>query len=152
VDGRYGWEWDRYDDDWVYDGEAPRHRRDYADRGPPPGYDGPPPGYDGPPPPRGYDGPPPPPRYHHAPPPAGACGNPCVRTYVMHGGPGAPPPPHGYGYGCGCGPVVVTETTVTTAPVVEMRTYTTYETRWVKARPKPRKVYRPAPPPPGERG
>jgi hypothetical protein len=77
-----------------------------------------------------------------------------TRRYVMHGGPGAPPPPppaYRRGYDCGCGPVVVTETTVTTAPVVELRTYTTYETRWVKAR--PRKVYRrPAPPPPGERG
>ncbi|MDB5722935.1 MAG: hypothetical protein JWP15_3553 [Alphaproteobacteria bacterium] len=76
----------------------------------------------------------------------------------MHGGPGyAPPPPprsgcgcgpRGYGYG---GPVVVTETVVTSPPVVEMRSYTTYHTTWVKAR--PRKVYRrPAPPPPGERG
>ena len=58
---------------------------------------------------------------------------------------------YGYGgYGCGC-PVTVTETVTTTTPVVEQRTYTTYETYWVKA--KPRKVYRrQSKPPPGERG
>ena len=161
LDGRYGVDWDRYGGEWDYEGEAP-YRRDYADRGPPPGYD-----YDGPP-PRDDVGPPPgyrhgPPPHGYPPPPPVSCANPCVRTYTMHGGHGAPPPPpygHGtghsysYGHGCGtCGPIVVTETIVTTAPVVEKRVYTTYETRWVKAKPKPRKVYRrPAPPPPGERG
>jgi hypothetical protein len=84
------------------------------------------------------------------------CGNSCTRTYVMHGPGGPPPPAYGhrsyYGaYGCGCGPVLVSETIVTTPPVVEKRVYTTYVTQWVKA--KPRRVYRrPPPPPPGERG
>jgi hypothetical protein len=151
--------------------------------GPPPGYGGPPPpDYRGPPPPD-YRGPPPPgytpgpppgyggpphPGYYQGPPPGAACGNPCVRTYVSHGGPGAPPPPpygqgcgnggcggYGYaygGYGCGC-LVSVTETVVTTPPVVEQRTYTTYETYWVQGKARPSKVYRrQSKPPPGERG
>jgi hypothetical protein len=66
---------------------------------------------------------------------------------------------YGYGYGWyGWGPVLVTETIVTTAPVVETRTY--YETVTERVRVAPRKVYRApalrpakrAAPRPGERG
>jgi hypothetical protein len=85
------------------------------------------------------------------------CGNPCTRTYS------APPPTgyghQGYGYGYyGWGPVIVTETTVTTAPVVEQ--VTTYEYIEEEVRVAPRRKAkrrcncpRPAPRPhPGERG
>jgi Ni/Co efflux regulator RcnB len=181
-DGRYGTDWDRYGERWdrdedgvpVYAGNgdyepgdydyewAERYEREhgrdedrgYGDRGHDrevgrtdvlvrrDGHGGP--GCDG----RvrvehrGYGGcgAPPPPRH--------GCGNPCGQGY-------------GYGYGWyGWGPVIVTETIVTTAPVVETRTY--YETVTERVRVAPRKVYRaprarprPAPPPrprPGERG
>jgi Ni/Co efflux regulator RcnB len=82
--------------------------------------------------------------------------------------PMGPPPPcargcgGGYGYGApymGYGPVLVTETTVTEAPVVEQRTYVSYETVRVRVR-HHRHIRRctcrvVAPPPPpggGERG
>jgi Ni/Co efflux regulator RcnB len=136
-DGRHDMDWDRYGEDWdeddrgvpVYVGDgdyetddwdyewAERHERDdddsdgYARHG-------------------GGDGP--------------GDSRREMRTYRHHG----PPPPgygHGYGYGgygygwgWGYGPVIVTETTVTTAPVVEIRTY--YET--VTERVAPRRVYR----------
>jgi Ni/Co efflux regulator RcnB len=151
-DSRPGWDWDRYgagwadDDDgvpvYVGDGDDQSRGRDYrwAER------------YD-----HGEMGP-----------------GPRVRERVyMQGPPGAPmgpPPPcmrgcaggYGYGYGAnmGYGPVLVTETTVTEAPVVEQRTYVTYET--VRVRVKHRRhivrctCRRAAPPPPppggGERG
>lgn len=180
-DGRYGMDWDRYGERWDYDEDGVpiyagdgdyepddhdyewaermdrdhhrrggdddgygRHRRDReAGRGDVlvrrDGHDGP--GCDD----RvrvehrGYDrcGPPPPPR-----------------------GCGVPQCGQGYGYGWyGWGPILVTETIVTTAPVVETRTY--YETVTEHVRVAPRKVYR-APlrpakraaprPRPGERG
>lgn len=79
-----------------------------------------------------------------------------------YGHPGQHPGYGGYGaYGCGCGPVVVTETTTTTAPVVELVTW--YEYEYVEDKPAYRKaaparrhkaktVRRPAPARPGERG
>jgi Ni/Co efflux regulator RcnB len=94
-------------------------------------------------------------------PPRQHCGNPCTRTY------GGPPRGYGqggyggYGYGYyGWGPVIVTETTVTTAPVVEMRTYYETVTEEVSVAPRKRRscrCARPAPRPvprprPGERG
>lgn len=137
-DGRYGMDWDRYGDDWDYDdngvpiraGDDDYERGDWdddwadEDR---------------------RDG-----RRHDR------------RRGYGHHGPPMPPPGYGYGYGYGgygygygwgWGPVIVTETIVTTAPVVETRVY--YETVKVA----PRKVRRcncarPAPPRPrpGERG
>jgi hypothetical protein len=64
------------------------------------------------------------------------------------------------GYGYGYGPVLVTETTITEAPVVEERTIVTYETVRVPVRHHRRHIVRcgcrpAAPPPPpggGERG
>ena len=61
---------------------------------------------------------------------------------------------HGYGYGYGGGPVIVTETTVHAAPVVETRTF--YETVIERVRVKPSARLRCTAPPPrpraGERG
>jgi hypothetical protein len=157
-DSRHDMDWDRYGERWDYDdngvpvyagdgdyepddrdyewaerNERGDHGRDDYARGPQDRDD------------RGYghgygrQGPP-------MPPPGYGCGG-CGGAYGGHGGYG-----YGYGWGYGWGPVIVTETTVTTAPVVEMRTY--YET----VRVAPRKVRRcrcaaPAPRPrPGERG
>lgn len=150
-DSRPGWDWDRYGDRWAEDGDGvPVYagngdfqpgRRDYewAERF--------------------------------------GSGRPHVetRTYVERGPMGppmAPPPPppcmpgcgggYGYAYGGYGGGVVVTETTVTEAPVVEQRTYVTYETVRVRVPVRHRRhiVRRctcrvAAPPPPpggGERG
>jgi Ni/Co efflux regulator RcnB len=84
------------------------------------------------------------------------------RVYVQHGPMGPPPPCASMcgGYGYGYGPVLVTETTVTEAPVVEERTIVTYETVRVPVRHRRRHIVRcgcrpAAPPPPpggGERG
>ncbi|MEA3049816.1 MAG: hypothetical protein QOG84_1652 [Sphingomonadales bacterium] len=129
MDGRYGYDWDRYGDRWSYDedgvpmamgdeGYGPgRDEDEWADRDE-------------------RDGPPPPPR-----------------PRPMHRGYG-----YGYGGGCGCGygaPVLVSETVVTEPPVVETRTYvTTYVERTrVVHRYRPRtKLIRLAPPRAGERG
>jgi Ni/Co efflux regulator RcnB len=129
IDGRYGYDWDRYGDRWSYDedgvpmamrdeGYGPgRDEDEWADRD-------------------GRDGPPPPPR-------------------PMHRGYGYG---YGYGGGCGCGygaPVLVSETVVTEPPVVESRTYvTTYVERTrVVHRYRPRtKLIHLAPPRSGERG
>jgi len=131
LDGRYGYDWNRYGGNWAYgDDGVP-----YADDGAYGDY-----GDDG----AGYGddyadgdedyGPPPPPRCERM------CGAPAVR---------------GYGYGYGYGPVVVTTTTVTEAPVVETRT--TYETVVERVRVAPRHrrscgCRRVAPPRAGERG
>ncbi|MEA3052881.1 MAG: hypothetical protein QOG72_1784 [Sphingomonadales bacterium] len=134
MDGRYGWDWDRYgdrgdhaderyDDDRDYGGDDygrddyGRDDRDgggeWADGGPD----------------RRHHGERVVRVFRHDGGDRGDCRRSCVR--VRH----VPPPPqpgygYGYGYGqaygCGCGGVVITETTTTTAPVVEMRTY--YET------------------------
>jgi Ni/Co efflux regulator RcnB len=157
-DGRYGWDWDRYGERWgedengipVYVGdgdfepgdwdyewaeawERGDHRGDHrGDRRGGHAY--------------GHDRPPPPHR----------CGNPCTRTYSA-------PPPAGYGYGgygyYGWGPVIVTETIVTTAPVVEQVTTYEYIEEEVRVAPRKRRPVRrcncprPAPrPQPGERG
>lgn len=160
LDGRYGMDWDRYGERWSYgDDGAPYYadedydrddewseddeddRGDYADGD------------------------------HH--------GRTTVRVERRNGHRGAPPPPPGYGYGYGPPPPppgygygygygyrgygygggvwIVTETTVTTPPVVEMRTV--YRTVTERVRVAPRKVHRcrcaPPPPPrprPGERG
>ncbi|TFI58819.1 hypothetical protein E2493_08130 [Sphingomonas parva] len=152
-DGRYGYEWDRYQDRWGYDrsgipvyvgdGDFQPERWDYewaenCDRN---GCGGDEAYAEGP----DYGPPPPGPGYGPPPPPAG-----------YHQG-------YGYGYGatygygaCSCGPVVVTETTVTTAPVVEQVTYYDYVTERapaprVKVRTKRVKAHRVAPYP-GERG
>lgn len=139
LDSRYGHDWSREEERWsrdgngvpvyVGDGDFQPERWDYewaencerngcgdetyaeGDYGPPPGHDGPPPGYGGPPP--GAYG------YGH--------GSGSSYSYGSTYG--------GYGY-CACGPVVVTETTVTTAPVVEQVTYYEYVTE--RARPAPR--------------
>jgi Ni/Co efflux regulator RcnB len=160
-DGRYGYDWGGYQDRWqddgngipvyVGDGDFQPERWDYEwaercdtqgcggddayaegpDYGPPPEAYGPPPG--------GYGPPPPPAGYGYS------------RTYGQAQS-------YGYaGYGaCGCGPVVVTETTVTTAPVVEQVTYYDYVEERVpapraKVRAKRVKAHRVAPYP-GERG
>jgi hypothetical protein len=122
-DSRPGWDWDRYQDNWSYgddgvpvyadgDGYA-SERSDY-----------------------GYSE-----HYEH-----GDMGpGPQVRqrVYVQRApmgppmGPPPPPPPgygYGYGYGAGYGGVVVTETTITERPVVEQRTYVSYETVRVRVR------------------
>ncbi|MEA3036750.1 MAG: hypothetical protein QOH04_2522 [Sphingomonadales bacterium] len=129
MDGRYGWDWDRYQDRWGYNDDGVPMARDDE------GY-----GRD-----RDDDewaegderqGPPPPPRAMH-------------RGYGYGGG---------YGGGCGCGygaPVLVSETIVTEPPVVETRTYvTTYVERVRTVRHyRPRtKLIRLAPPRAGERG
>jgi Ni/Co efflux regulator RcnB len=143
-DSRPGWDWDRYGDRWSYgddgvpfygdedDDDYRSERREYVER---------------------YDhrdmGPGPQVRervyMQQAPMPMGPppCANVC-------GG--------GYGYGYGAGPVLVTETTITEAPVVEQRTIVTYETVRVPVRHRRHVVRcgcrRAAPPPPvyGERG
>lgn len=132
LDGRYGYDWDRYGDRWGYD-----------DRGVPV-YVG-----DGDYEPRDDD-------YEWAERwEERGRGDRVVVDRRQHGG-----QVYGYGYGCGCGPVVVTETATTTAPVVELVTTYEYLTEYVpyraKAAPRKRKVIRRAPAPaparPGERG
>ncbi|MEA2998238.1 MAG: hypothetical protein QOK17_71 [Sphingomonadales bacterium] len=129
MDGRYGWDWDRYQDRWGYNDDGVPMARDDE------GY-----GRD-----RDDDewaegderqGPPPPPRAMH-------------RGYGYGGG---------YGGGCGCGygaPVLVSETIVTEPPVVETRTYVTTYVERVRTvqhyRPRT-KLIRLAPPRAGERG
>jgi Ni/Co efflux regulator RcnB len=145
-DGRYGYDWDRYEDEWDYDdrgvpvyvgdGDFEPEDRDYAwaeryerhgdRRG-------------------GYEGPHRGPVYGHGYPPPSACHARCGGPAYGHGG--------GYGYAWS-GPVVVTETiTTTTAPVVETRTYYEYEEAVSTRRPARRhhRVRR-APSRPGERG
>ena len=144
-DSRPDWDWDRYGERWDYaedgvpvyagDGDYQPRQRDYgwAER---------------------YE--------HH-----GMGPGPMVRerVYAAPGPMGPPPPGGGYGYGYGAaymgyGPVLVTETTVTEAPVVEQRTYVSYETVRVAVRHRRHVVRRctcrvAAPPPPpggGERG
>jgi Ni/Co efflux regulator RcnB len=119
-DERPDWDWDRYGDSWSYDDNGvPVYGDDDNDgdeRGDEYGYAD---------------------RYGH-----GDMGpGPGVRqrVYVTHGPMGPPPCANacGYGYGAGYGgygPVLVTETTITEAPVVEQRTWVTYETVRVKAR------------------
>jgi len=143
-DSRPGWDWDRYGERWSYgDDGVPV----YGDDGE---MDG---GY-------GYAE-----RYEHremAPSPQVR-----QRVYVQQAPMMPPPPPpcmntcgggYGYGYGYGAGGVVVTETTITEAPVVEQRTWVTYETVRVRAKHHRRHVVRcvcrRAPPPSygGERG
>jgi hypothetical protein len=140
VDGRYGWDWDRYGDrGWREDDEGVP---EYA------GDDGYGPGDD-----EGYAEEE---HYRH-----GDGREPMHRMMP-------PPPPRGpaygyggYGYGgCGCGygaPVLVSETIVTEPPVVERRTYVTTVIERVRVAPRrhaPSKLIRraPAPPRPGERG
>jgi Ni/Co efflux regulator RcnB len=143
-DSRSDWDWDRYGERWDHDGDGvPVYAGDGGYR------------HDG----RGaewaerYE------RREAGPPPEVR-----QRVFVEHGpmGPpmGPPPPPYAYGYGGGYGGVVVTETTVTEAPVVEQRTYVRYETVRVPVRHRRHVVRRctcrvAAPPPPpggGERG
>ena len=161
LDSRYGMDWDRYGERW-----------DYDDRGAPAYADG---NYradddwddededdDGD---RWRDG----------------YGRGAHVRVERHGGygygqpmPPPPPPPPGYGgygygygyggYGYGYGTVIVTETTVTTPPVVEMRTVYETVTERVRVAPRvhrrarcgchaPRPAPRPAPSPhPGDRG
>jgi hypothetical protein len=129
LDGRYGYDWDRYGDNWRYDedgvpmamgDEGYREDDEWAGR-------------------EGRRGPPPP------------LPGPMRRGYGYGYG-------YGYGGGCGCGygaPVLVSETIVTEPPVVETRTYvTTYVERTrVVHRYRPRtKLIRLAPPRAGERG
>lgn len=142
-DGRYGMDWDRYGDDWDYDDDGVPIRvgdddYDYDDRDDEWAGDHRRGDYGDQHGDRRHDG----------------------RRGYAHHGPPMPPPGYGYGYGYGgygygwgWGPVIVTETIVTTAPVVETRVY--YETVKVA----PRRVRRcscsrPAPPRPrpGERG
>ena len=157
-DGRYGWDWDRDQERWgadangvpvyVGDGEYDPERWDYewaercdsegcgddrayaerVDHGPPP----PPPGHG-----RGGYG-------------QGSYGQGYAYSHSYGQAYG-----QGYGY-CACGPVVVTETTVTTAPVVEQVTYYEYVTERAaapraKVRSKRVKAHRIAPYP-GEKG
>jgi Ni/Co efflux regulator RcnB len=140
-DGRYGMNWDRYDNDWRYDDEGvPMYAGDggYDDDG----YDG---GYDD----EGED-------YRDQYPHGGE-----VYAQGPHGPPPQPCGPCGarsgyssYGYGYSTGPVVVTETIVTEAPTVETRTYYEYVTQRVRAAPRHRAAPRRAPARPraGERG
>jgi Ni/Co efflux regulator RcnB len=156
-DERPNWDWDRDGDSWSYDDEGVPvyadggdYRMDRRDDGYGERYE------------RGDMGPGPQVRQ---------------RVYVQQGpmmrppmgppGPPMGPPPGGgygggYGYGAaymGYGPVIVTETTVTEAPVVEARTIVSYETVRVVRHHRRHVVRcgcRPAAPPPppggGERG
>lgn len=136
-DSRPGWDWDRYGERWDYEDDGVPV---YAEEGMADGY--------------GYSE-----RYEHR----EMVPGPQVRqrVYVQQAPmmpPPPPPPAYGYGYGYGYGGVVVTETTVTEAPVVEQRTFVTYETVRVRAKHHHRRVVRcvcrRAPPPSygGERG
>jgi Ni/Co efflux regulator RcnB len=145
-DGRYGFDWDRYEDDWDYDergvpgrrGDEMRRDEDYdrdeewSERW----------------------------EEHHG----DTRGGTRTERHVYRMPP-PPPPPYGYGYGYrgygygyGHGAMTVTETitTTTTPAVVESRTY--YETVEEKVRPRVRRAPRPrcncapARPRPGERG
>ncbi|HEY0414350.1 MAG TPA: RcnB family protein [Allosphingosinicella sp.] len=128
IDGRYGWDWDRYGERWDYGDDGVPAYAGEGDYGPDESDYGYSEGWEG------REGPPPPP-----------CANRC-----------GPRPGYGYGYGYAYGPVVVTTTTITEAPVVEMRTE--YETVVERVRVAPRHVVRhrcgcrPAPPRAGERG
>jgi hypothetical protein len=127
IDGRYGYDWDRYGDRWSYDDDGVpmamgdqgyRDEDEWGDRD-------------------DREGPPPPPRPMH-------------RGYGYGYG-------YGGGCGCGYGaPVLVSETIVTEPPVVETRTYvTTYveRTRVVhRYRPRTKLIRRAPPPRAGERG
>jgi len=137
LDGRYGFDWDRYGGGWAYGDDGAPYMNDmdsdewYEDMDEGHGRMGPPPGHYGQPMPM--------------PPPMPMPG---------YGGQGYG---YGYGYGYGGGLVIVTETTVHAAPVVETRTV--YETVVERVRVKPRVrrarcvCSRPAAPPrPGERG
>ena len=135
LDGRYGWDWDRYGDQWSYgDDGVPEYAGDYDEGGPDDYADAE--RYErreGPPPMRRMPPPPPGPGYGYN---------------------------YGYGAGCGCGygaPVLVSETIVTEPPVVERRTYVTTVIERVRVAPRrhaPSKLLRRAPAPPraGERG
>ncbi len=169
-DERYGLDWDRYGERWDYDDLGiPTYRddyddsygddyaeEDYGDEGYAEGWDEEEaPVYED----RreyGHGG-----GYGHG---GYATGGGCTVTYSFdsrHPVPPPPPPPcasgHGYGYG---GAVVVTETTVTTAPVVtEHVVYEDVVVREKVRKHKPKRKYhkRHAPPPPpppydGERG
>lgn len=153
-DGRYGWDWGRDGDRWAEDengipayagdgGYEPGdrdyewaegwERGDYRDED------------------REYA------RHEDRGPPRHRCGNPCTRTYASPPQSGYGHQGYGYGY-YGWGPMIVTETTVTTAPVVEQVTTYEYIEEEVRVAPR-RKVRRPcncprpAPrPQPGERG
>jgi hypothetical protein len=140
MDGRYGWDWDRYGDRWSYnddgvpyyggDDDYESEDYDYAEREERGGY-------------RDY-GPPPPP--------------PCARRCAPYGGGASYGSGYGYGYGYSSGGMIVrtTTTTVTEAPVVEA--HTVYETVVERVRVAPRKRVKrscncaPARPRPGERG
>ncbi len=165
LDGRYGFDWDRYGGGWAYgDDGAPYwggEDSDEWDEDMDDGYARGDYGRDGDRVVRverhvmGRDG--------HRGPPAGYRGPPMPMPM-----PPMPPAPPGYGgygygygyggYGYGGGVVIVTETTVNPAPVVETRTV--YETVVERVRVAPRVRHkvrcvcsRPAPPPrPGERG
>lgn len=153
-DGRYGMEWDRYEDRWDYDDRGipvyagdDDYEDDYdddyerADRG----------DYD-----RGHHGG----GYEYR---EDRSARDCRCGPSGYGPSGASGYGHGYGYGYGYGyglvPMIVTETTTTTtsAPVVETRTYYEYVEEEVRAAPrrKARRPVRRAPRPaplPGERG
>lgn len=140
-DSRPGWDWDRYGDRWSYDDDGVPvygdEEEDYRSE-----------------------------RYEHAEGYGHGMGpGPEVRqrVYVQQAPMPMGPPPCsnmcGGGYGAGYGPVLVTETTVTEAPVVEQRTLVTYETVRVPVRHHRRHIVRcgcrrVAPPPryDGERG
>jgi Ni/Co efflux regulator RcnB len=136
LDGRYGWDWDRYGaDQWSYDDDGvPEYAGDYDDEGGAGDYAEA----------EQYERREGPPMRRMPPPPPG--------------------PGYGYGYGAGCGcgygygaPVLVSETIVTEPPVVEQRTYVTTVVERVRVAPRRRaatKLIRraPAPPRPGERG
>ncbi len=126
-DGRWGMNWDEYEDRWSYDEEGVPYydgeEGDYAEHGGPP----PPP-----PPPCAQACPPPMPGYGHG------------YTYPAY--------PYGYGYGwMHGGMVTITETTVHAA-APQVVTETVYIEKKVKT--KPRRSYKRAKPrpQPGERG
>jgi len=144
TDGRWGMNWDEWQDQWDYDdrgvpvyvgnGDFYPGEEDYAwaegDHG----------GY-------GHDQ-----SYAH--------GGPCPQTCSYGYSYPYPAYPYGYGYGYGYGwaygaGAVVTETTVTTAPTVVTETYYEEVVRERRAKPRKQRVrpryHRPTPPP-GERG
>jgi Ni/Co efflux regulator RcnB len=127
-DSRPGWDWDRYGDRWSYDDDGvPAYgdgddyrsgREEYSER------------------------------YEHR--DMGPGPQVRQRVYVQQAPMPMGPPPctnmcgggYGYGYGYGSGAVLVTETTVTEAPVVEQRTIVTYETVRVPVRHRRHRVVR----------
>ncbi|HEX4737369.1 MAG TPA: RcnB family protein [Allosphingosinicella sp.] len=148
-DSRQGWDWDRYGERWGADGDGvPVYvgNGDFQPRG------------------RDYEW-----AEHYDRREMDARQRVQQRVYVQHApmapmGPPPAPPGYGGGYGYGApymgyGPVLVTETTVTEAPVVEQRTIVTYETVRVPVRHRHHvrrctcRVMAPPPPPGGgERG